>query len=77
MFGIGLDRNQVLCHYGNDRLQFQSRSKMSRPVMVESATEIDNLLQEVMVAYNIYSMYVIEFTEEEEVEFLIKRLQGY
>ena len=77
MFGVGLNKDWVLCYYGNNQVQFQQRHLMRNPVMVSSAIEVDKLLQETMVSFNMFHMYVIEFTSEEEAAAMISRLKGY
>ena len=77
MFGIGLNKDWVLCHYGDNQVQFQMRHLIRNPVMVSSASEVDNLLQKTMVSFNMFHMYVIEFTPEEEAAAMISRLKGY
>lgn len=66
-----------MCHRDANKFQFCGKDRIRRPVMVSSAIEVDNLWQQCMVSFNLYDLVVFEFTEEQEAEFLIKRLRGY
>jgi len=75
MYGIKR-HDAIMCRVG-DKFQFRRRERVRSPIMVESATEIDNLLQQCMVAFGLYDLVVFEFTKEQEAEFLIRKLQGH
>jgi hypothetical protein len=55
---------------------FRSPDRVRNPVMIESANEIDNLLQKSMVVLNLYDLVVFKFTEEQEAELIIQKLRG-
>ena len=74
MYGIRR-HNSILCRIAQG-YQFRERERIRNPVMIESPNEIDNLLQKCMVAFNLYELSVIEFTKEQEAEFIIKKLSG-
>ena len=75
MYGIKRHES-ILCRIGQN-YQFRGAARVRNPVMVESALEIDNLLQQCMVAFGLYNLVVFEFTEEQEAQYLIQKLRGY
>lgn len=79
MYGIA-DRDYILIDYGyrpaGISLIRKDRLKILCPVMIESAHDADLLLQEVMVQFENYNLCVIKFTQEEEAEMIIRKLQG-
>ena len=45
--------------------------------MKESPVEIDQLLQDLMSDSDDYSMVVFKFSEEQEADYIIKKLKGW
>lgn len=77
------DGKRVLCcdprwvSAGPLGLFFEGWSRSSRPVMKESALEIDQLLQECMVEFGDYGLKVFRFTEDDEAILIMNKLGGY
>jgi hypothetical protein len=76
MFGIRRN-SSVMCHSGSDKFQFCGTDRVRRPVIVSSAIDVDNLLQQCMVAFGLYDLVVFEFTKEQEEEIIIRKLRGH
>jgi hypothetical protein len=76
MYGIRR-HSSILCKFDNKTFQFRGRERIRNPIMVESATEIDDLHQQCMVAFNLYDLVVFEYTKEQEEIYLIQKLRGY
>ena len=64
-----------MCRIG-DKFQFRGAARVRNPVMVESALEVDNLLQRCMVAFGLYDLVVFEFTREQEADIIVNKLKG-
>lgn len=79
MYGITDCGTTFLCFSSsNSRAYiFKGWNRVRNPVMMVSATEIDNLLQEIIVQTNNYDLYVFEYTTEQEEEIIIRKLKGY
>ena len=77
MYGIMTqDGNLVLCHY-LARYTLKRWDRYGNLVMRESATQIDELMQQFMVSSNRYDLEVFKFTKEQEEKLLIAKLRGY
>ena len=79
MIAYGIRRGRkILCI---DKLGFKCfmppHYKGHRPVIVYSAYEIDNILQDIATRLNDYTLEVCQFTEEELEQFAIDRLKGH
>ena len=78
MYGITDSRgNMILCRgreSGTVVMKYWDR--IGFPVMRESGYEIDQLLQDFMVASGSYDAKVFKFTEEQVEDLLIRKLRG-
>lgn len=66
-----------LCRYDADSYVLKRWERNRDIVMRSSAAEIDQLMQEFMVASGRYDLSVFRFTKEQEETLLIKKLKGY
>jgi hypothetical protein len=76
MYGIK-GKYGILCWAASRGMNFYPLSRYNNPVIKESPMEIDNLLQQLMSDSDDYSMSVFKFTEEQEAEYIIKKLKGW
>ena len=76
MYGIRDKTGRMLC-WSCGHMTLMANWKAYKPVMIESATEIDQLHQDAMYTYANYSLVVFEFTPEEEQEIMLKTIAGY
>lgn len=76
MFGIRRGK-QVLCYKNSPGNRFVLREFVIDPVLKKSPLEIDQILQNVMVDFQDYSLVVFELTEEDSQQYLINKLKGY
>lgn len=72
------DGNSVLCQRSGTNVYIIKKwDRCGMPAMRASAIEIDQLLQNIMVASQLYDLVVFEFTDEQVENLLIKKLKGY
>ncbi len=77
MYGIMTgDGNLVLCRFDTTGYILRRWDRNGILVMRESAIEIDQLMQDFMVAACRYDLCVFKFTEEQEQQQLIRKLTG-
>ena len=83
MYGImSADGERILCQSIPSRsfpdiVILKIWDRAHNPIMIESAMEIDQLLQKCMVGMNDYNLKVFEFTKEQEANMIMNRLRGY
>jgi hypothetical protein len=79
MYGIRNANGSVLCRTLTDpkTYVFKTWDRAKNLVVIESAMEIDSLLQEMMVASDNYNLTVFEYTSEQEEEMVVRKLRGY
>lgn len=75
MYGIRKGNN-ILGYSGGVKV-FLPPYLVTRPVIIYSAIEADNLLQLIMSGTNDYSLTVHRFTDEELEQFTFNKLSGY
>ncbi len=76
MYGIR-NSNRILCNGNVFIFEMKLPGHDSDPVIRESSYAIDVLLQELMVEWGDYSLYVYELSKEQEAELLVRKLRGY
>lgn len=76
-----ISKRYILCHgvpYTTGAMSLVQwdaiKFNKTQPVLRESATEIDQLMQDYMTTSNFYNLKVYKLTEEEEYEILLSRL---
>lgn len=77
MYGIKRPNGLVMCQIIPGTFQFREKARIRNPVMRDTAYSIDDLMQQLTVAFNLYDMVVFEFTKEEVEDLLIKKLKGF
>lgn len=75
MYGIRKGNN-ILGYSGGVKV-FLPLYLVTRPVIIYSAIEADNLLQMIMTGIDDYSLTIHKFSDEELEQFTFNKLSGY
>ena len=83
-YGVGLpDKSSILIHsvpivggYSLTPADQIDRFSFWRPVMLSTPSEIDQVMQDYSTNTGFYNLKVFEFTEEEVIHYLLKKLKA-
>ena len=77
MYGITNPSGAILCRRSHDTYVFKQWERNGNFIAMDSAFEVDELLQQIMTASGNYNLSVFEYTEEQEEYLIMRKLRGY